>query len=55
MLWHRAVLTCLRELPMVSSTVFVLVKFFLFSASMLFVGKCLTVGSWYAGAIESVR
>jgi len=28
MLWHRVVLTCLRELPMASSTVFVFVKFF---------------------------
>ena len=55
MLWHRVVLKCLRELPVASSTVFAFVKFFLIQCISAVCRKYLTVGSWYAGGIESVR
>ena len=55
MLWHRVVLTCLTGLPVASSTVFVFVKFFLIQRISAICRKCWTLGSWYAGGIESVR
>ncbi len=53
--WYRSGKVALKSCFMAFSTVFGFVKFFLIQCFSAICRKCLTVGSWYAGGIESVR